>query len=61
MEFGAKWELWGGDLSLRTALARTDKYNERNTDIDTANNAYLLSGRRHTNALEFEIAGRLTA
>jgi catecholate siderophore receptor len=60
IEIGAKWELYGGDLSLRTALARTDKYNERNTDIDTANNSYLLSGRRHTNALEFEIAGRLT-
>ena len=60
MEFGAKWELYGGDLSFRTALARTEKFNERNTDIDTANNAYLLSGKRHTNALEFEIAGRIT-
>ena len=60
MEIGAKWELYGGDLSLRTALARTDKYNERNTDIDTANNSYLLSGKRHTDALEFEIAGRIT-
>ncbi|MDI1238418.1 MAG: TonB-dependent siderophore receptor [Polaromonas sp.] len=60
MEIGAKWELYGGDLSLRTALARTDKYNERNTDIDTANNSYLLSGQRHTDALEFEIAGRIT-
>ena len=59
-EIGAKWELYGGDLSLRTALARTDKYNERNTDIDTANNSYLLSGKRHTDALEFEIAGRIT-
>ncbi len=60
MEIGAKWELYDGDLSLRTALTRTDKYNERNTDIDTANNSYLLSGRRHTDALEFEVAGRLT-
>jgi catecholate siderophore receptor len=60
MEIGAKWELFGGDLSLRTALARTNKYNERNTDIDTANNAYLLSGKRHTDALEFEVAGRIT-
>lgn len=60
MEIGAKWELYGGDLSLRTALARTEKYNERNTDIDTANNAYLLSGRRHTDVLEFEVAGRIT-
>jgi len=59
-EIGVKWELYGGDLSLRTALARTEKYNERNTDIDTANNSYLLSGKRHTDALEFEIAGRIT-
>jgi catecholate siderophore receptor len=60
VEIGAKWELYEGDLSLRTALARTDKYNERNTDIDTATNSYLLSGRRHTAALEFEVAGRIT-
>lgn len=60
MEIGAKWELYNGDLSFRTALARTEKYNERNTDIDTANNSYLLSGKRHTDALEFEIAGRIT-
>lgn len=60
IEIGAKWELYDGDLSLRTSLTRTDKYNERNTDIDTANNSYLLSGRRHTDALEFEVAGRIT-
>jgi catecholate siderophore receptor len=60
MEIGAKWELFGGDLSLRTALARTEKYNERNTDIDTNSNSFLLSGKRHTDALEFEIAGRIT-
>jgi catecholate siderophore receptor len=59
IEVGAKWELYEGDLSLRTALARTDKYNERNTDIDTATNSYLLSGKRHTDALEFEVAGRI--
>lgn len=60
MEIGAKWELYDGDLSLRTALARTEKYNERNTDIDTASSSYLLSGKRHTNALEFEVAGRIS-
>jgi catecholate siderophore receptor len=60
IEIGAKWELADGDLTLRTALARTDKYNERNTDVDSATNAYLLSGRRHTDALEFEVAGRLS-
>jgi catecholate siderophore receptor len=60
MEIGAKWELYGGDLSLRAALARTEKYNERNTDLDTNTNSYLLSGKRHTDALEFEVAGRIT-
>lgn len=60
MEIGAKWELDDGNLSFRTALARTEKFNERNTDIDTANNSFLLSGKRHTDALEFEVAGRIT-
>lgn len=60
IEIGAKWELYGGDLSLRTALARTDKYNERNTDVNQATGEYLLTGQRHTNSLEFEVAGRLS-
>ena len=60
IEIGAKWELRDGDLSLRTALARTDKYNERNTDVNQATGEFLLSGQRHTDALEFEVAGRLT-
>jgi catecholate siderophore receptor len=59
IEIGAKWELYDGDLSLRTALARSDKYNQRNTDIDTASGAYLLTGQTHTDALEFELSGRL--
>lgn len=63
IEIGAKWELFGGDLSLRTALARTDKYNERSTDTQTVpgGTEFLLSGQRHTNSLEFEVAGRLSA
>jgi catecholate siderophore receptor len=60
MELGIKWELVGGDLSLRTALARTDKYNERNTDVNQGTGEFLLSGQRHTDALEFEVAGRLS-
>jgi catecholate siderophore receptor len=62
IELGAKWELAEGDLSLRTALARTDKYNERNTDTTQSADGtqYLLSGQRHTDALEFEVAGRLS-
>ena len=59
IEVGAKWELWDGDLSLRTALARTNKFNERNTDVNQGTGEFLLSGRRHTDALEFEVAGRI--
>ena len=59
IEVGAKWELYEGDLSFRTALARTDKYNERNTDVNQATGEFLLSGQRHTNSLEFEVAGRI--
>ena len=58
-EIGAKWELYGGDLSIRAALARTDKYNERNTDVNQATGEFLLSGQRHTNSLEFELTGRI--
>ena len=61
IEVGAKLELYGGDLSVRTALARTDKFNERNTDVNQATGEFLLSGQRHTNSLEFEVAGRLNA
>jgi catecholate siderophore receptor len=60
MEVGIKWELADGDLSVRTALARTDKYNERNTDINQSTGEYLLSGQRHTDSLEFEVQGKLT-
>lgn len=58
VEIGAKWDLLDGDLSLRTALFRTEKYNERNTDVDQAADAYLLNGKRHTDGVEFELAGR---
>lgn len=60
MEAGAKWELLDGDLSLRTALFRTEKTNERNTDLSVSVDQNLLSGRRHTDGVEFEAAGRIT-
>lgn len=59
-EVGAKWNLMDGDLAVRTALFRTEKTNERNTDLDQGSGAYLLSGRRHTDGIEFEAAGRIT-
>ncbi len=61
-ELGAKWDLLGGDLSMRTALFRTIKYNERNTDAaDASPTNYLLNGQRHTDGIEFEAAGRVTS
>ncbi len=60
MEFGAKWELFEGNLSLRAAVFRSEKTNERNTDLSASVEQNLLSGRRHTDGLEFEAAGRIT-
>jgi len=57
-EIGAKWEPFEGNLSLRSAIFRTEKYNERNTDLALANIS-LLSGKRHTDGIEFEAAGRI--
>ena len=59
IEVGVKWELHQGDLSFRTALARTDKFNERNTDVNQATGEFLLTGQRHTDSIEFEVAGRI--
>jgi catecholate siderophore receptor len=59
LEAGAKWELADGNLSLRTAVFRTQKYNERNTDlVDASPTNYLLNGKRHTDGIEFEAAGK---
>jgi catecholate siderophore receptor len=60
IEIGAKWELFEGDLSLRTALFRSEKTNERNTDLAVSIEQNLLSGQRHTNGFEIEAAGRIT-
>ena len=60
IEIGAKWELFDGNLSFRTALFRSEKTNERNTDLAVSVAENLLSGKRHTNGLEVEAAGRIT-
>jgi catecholate siderophore receptor len=59
IEGGAKWELLGGNLSLRTSVFRSEKTNERNTDLSRPD-VSLLTGRRHTNGVELEAAGRIT-
>jgi catecholate siderophore receptor len=61
IEIGAKWDLLEGDLMFRTALFRSQKTNERNTDLaNTGLTENLLSGKRHTDGIEFELAGRIT-
>ncbi len=60
IEAGAKWELFEGNLSLRTAVFRSEKTNERNTDLAVTVEQNLLSGRRHTDGIEVEAAGRIT-
>lgn len=59
MELGAKWELAEGDATFRTAIFRTEKLFERNTDA-LAPNVSILYAKRHTDGIEFEIAGRLS-
>lgn len=60
-ELGAKWELFEGDLSLRASVYHTEKTWERNTDIETAGGNPLLTKKRHTDGIELEAAGRITA
>jgi catecholate siderophore receptor len=57
LEVGAKWQLFDGDLALRTALYRADKTWERNTDLEST--AAILTKKRRTDGIEFEAAGRL--
>lgn len=57
-ELGAKWQFFDGDLSFRTALYSTTKNWERNNDLEST--ASILTKKRRTNGLEFELAGRIT-
>lgn len=60
IEFGSKFELFEKRASLGLALFHSEKYNERNTDPDTASQQNLLSGKRHATGMEFNLAGRIT-
>jgi catecholate siderophore receptor len=59
LEIGAKWEAFEGNLSWRIALFRSEKLNERNTDLAVSVEQNLLSGQRHTDGFEIEAAGRI--
>ena len=58
VELGAKWLFMDGDLAFRTALYRADKDWERNTDLEST--AAILTRKRRTDGIEFEMAGRIT-
>ena len=58
VELGTKWLFLDGDLSLRTALYRTTKDWERSTDLEAT--AAILTKKRRTDGLEFEVTGKLT-
>ncbi|MDQ7988327.1 MAG: TonB-dependent siderophore receptor [Candidatus Dactylopiibacterium sp.] len=61
IELGGKFDLAGGDLSLRTAIFHSTKYNERNRDEETVNATnYVLSGQRYAKGFEADVAGRIT-
>jgi catecholate siderophore receptor len=60
-EVGGKWALFEGKSLLGLAFFHSEKYNERNTDVDSASNQFLLSGKRHATGLELNFAGRLSA
>jgi catecholate siderophore receptor len=61
-ELGAKLDLFEGRMSARLAAFHATKFNERNRDSPdgTPLEAYVLSGKRHTAGLEFDLAGRIT-
>lgn len=60
IEIGGKFELFENKASFGAALFHTTKFNERNTDSDSAATQMLLSGKRHATGLEFNFAGRMT-
>ncbi len=60
LEVGSKFEIFEKKGLLGIALFHSEKYNERNTDADSAATQMLLSGKRHATGMEFNFAGRLT-
>lgn len=59
-EVGGKFALWESKALLGIGVFHSEKYNERNTDVDSATNQYLLSAKRHATGMEFNLAGRIT-
>ena len=60
-EIGAKLDSANKHYTTRLAVFYSTKFNERNTDPDSAAATQLLSGKRSTAGLEIDLSGRLTA
>lgn len=60
IELGTKWNVFGGDLSLRASIYRTIKNWERETDVLSAAANPIRTKKRHTDGIELEAAGRIT-
>jgi len=60
LEVGTKWLFMDGDLAFRTAVFTTTKDWERNTDLAAFGNTPILTKRRRTNGVEFELTGKVT-
>ena len=62
VEVGARIDLFDGRLSSRVAAFQTTKYHERNRDSPEGQpiTDFILSGRRHANGVELDLAGRIT-
>ena len=60
LEFGSKWAVANGRLSLRSALFRTEKLNAREPD---PNNPLLnvLAGNQQVDGVQLEVRGRITS
>lgn len=58
IELGHKWLLREGELAFRTAIYQTTKDWERNTDLEAT--AAILTKKRRTDGLEFELTGEIT-
>ena len=59
-EIGGKFDLFDKRALLGIAAFYSEKYNERNTDPDSAAAQELLSGKRHAAGMEVNLAGRIT-
>lgn len=59
LEIGGKWEVFERRALVGIAAFYSEKYNERNTDSDSAATQELLSGKRHATGMEFNLAGRI--